>query len=119
VDLRAIEVALTPGFRATAEDRGVEVIERAPARRCRIAVDGDAFLEAFPQARWLVGDADLGDWRGQLDFWIFLDGQVGQISGNLSGEGFEVEPDALQGSIDVTLTATQRDRDVVIYPPGP
>ena len=47
------------GNRATAEDRGVEVIEGARARRCRVAVDGTTFQAAFPQVRWLVGDADL------------------------------------------------------------
>ncbi len=36
LDLRAVDVALTEGARATAEDHGVEVIERAPARRCRV-----------------------------------------------------------------------------------
>lgn len=117
VDLRAITYALTAGFRATAEDRGTEVLERAPARRCRVAVDGATFTEAFPQVRWLVGDADLGDWRGQLDFWVFLDGQIGQIAGNLNGGGSVVEAEAIQGSIEVLLTATERDRDVVIYPP--
>jgi hypothetical protein len=117
VDRRAIEAALTEGYRATAEDRGIEVIEGAPARRCRIAVDGGTFEAAFPQVRWLIGDADLTDWRGQLDFWLFLDGQIGQIAGNLNGEGAVVEPDALQGTIDVLLTATERDGDFVIYPP--
>jgi hypothetical protein len=118
VDLQAIEVALTPGIRVTAEDRGIELIERAPARRCRIAVDGTVFAQAFPQVRWLVGDADIDDWRGQLDFWVFLDGQVGQIAGNLNGEASVVDPEAVQGSIDVLLTATERGRDNVIYAPA-
>jgi len=117
VDQRAIDAALTQGYRATAEDRGIEVIEGAPARRCRIAVDGATFEAAFPQVRWLVGDADLRDWRGQLDFWVFLDGQIGQIAGNLNGEGAVVQPDALQGTIEVLLTATERGGDFVIYPP--
>jgi hypothetical protein len=116
MDLRATEVALTPGYRATAEDRGIEVIEGARARRCRIALDGATFRSAFPQVHWLVGDADLSDWRGQLDFWIFLDGQVGQIAGNINGEGSVIKPDALQGSIEVLMTATGRDRDFVVYP---
>ena len=117
VDLQAIDAALTQGYRATAEDRGIEVIEGAPARRCRIAVDGTTFEAAFPQMRWLIGEADVKDWRGQLDFWVFLDGQIGQIAGNLNGEGSVVEPDALQGTIEVLLTATERDGDFVIYPP--
>ena len=42
---------LTPGFRATAEDHGVEVIEGARARRCRIAVDGATFRRRLPAGR--------------------------------------------------------------------
>lgn len=117
VDIRAFDAALTEGYRTTAEDRGTEVIEGAPARRCRIAVDGSTFTDAFPQVRWLVGAADLADWRGQLDFWVFLDGQVGQIAGSINGEGAVVQPEALQGTIDVRMTATERGQDFLIYPP--
>jgi hypothetical protein len=34
LDLQVVRQALTPGVRAAAEDYGIEVIERAPARRC-------------------------------------------------------------------------------------
>jgi hypothetical protein len=114
-----LHAALTPGYRATAEDRGVEVIEGARARHCRIAVDGPVFRAAFPQARWLVGDDDLHRWRGQLDYWVFLDGQLGQVAGSVNGEGTSVAEKAIQGTIDVHLTATERGRNAVIYPPGP
>ena len=119
VDLHAIETALTPEYRATAEDHGIEVIEGAPARHCRIAVDGATFREAFPAVGWLVGDADLDRWRGQLDYWIFLDGQIGQIAASANGEATEIRPDAVQATIDVLLSATERDRDLVVYPPAP
>ena len=82
-------------------------------------MDGDVFAEAFPQVRWLVDSTDLHRWRGQLDYWIFADGQLGQVAGSLNGEAFEIEPDALLGTIDVRLTATERGHDAVIYPPGP
>jgi len=118
VDLRALEMALSPDYRATAEDRGLEVIEGARGRRCRVAVDGGTFADAFPQAAWLVGDADLHRWRGQLDYWVFLDGELGQVAGSVNGEAFDIVPDALLGTIDVRLTATERGRDSVIYPPG-
>ena len=119
VDAQALAVALTPDYRATAEDRGVEVIEGARARRCRVAIDGRIFREAFPQAVWLVGAADLHRWRGQLDYWIFVDGQLGQIAGSVNGEAAEVLPNALSGTIEVRLTATERGRDTFIYPPTP
>jgi len=117
IDVRAIDDALTPAYRTVAEDRGTEVIEGAPARRCRIAVDGTTFRAAFPQVRWLVGQADIADWRGQLDFWVFMDGQIGQVAGDVSGEGSVIEPDALRGTVEVLLTATDRGRPIVIYPP--
>lgn len=119
VDLQALEVALTPALRATAEDRGVEVIEGARARRCRVAVDGLIFQEAFRQIVWLVNGADLHRWRGQLDYWVFLDDQLGQVAGSINGEATDIVPDALNGTIEVRLTATERGRDSFIYPPTP
>ncbi len=117
VDSQALAVALSEGERATAEDRGVEVIDGARARRCRVSVDGQIFQAAFPQVRWLVGAADLHRWRGQLDYWVFLDGEVGQIAGSINGEAARVVPEAIQGTIEVRLTATERDADLVVYPP--
>jgi hypothetical protein len=117
-DVQVLQTALTPGNRATAEDRGVEVIEGARARRCRVAVDGLTFEAAFPQIRWLVGGADLHRWRGQLDYWIFLDGQVGQVVGDAGGDAADLGTDTIVGEVNASLTATERGRDVVIYPPA-
>jgi hypothetical protein len=118
VDIQALSSALTPDYRSTAEDRGVEVLDGARARRCRIAIDGATFEATFPQVRWLVGSADLHRWRGQLDYWVFLDGQVGQVAGSVNGEAVGVLPDALQATVELRLTATERGRDFVIYPPA-
>lgn len=118
IDLQVLATALTPGYRATAEDRGVEVIEGARARRCRVAVDGVTFEDAFPQVRWLVGDADLHRWRGQLDYWVFLDGQLGQVVGDAGGDAAGLGTQAIVGAVAVHLTATERNRDLVIYPPA-
>jgi hypothetical protein len=118
LDLQALRAALTPDYRATAEDRGVEVLEGARARRCRVAVDGQTFETAFPQVGWLVGSADLHRWRGELDYWVFLDGEVGQIAGSVNGEGVGVVTGALQGTVQLLLTATERGRSFVIYPPA-
>ncbi len=82
VDLQVLATALAPANRTTAEDRGVDVIEGARARHCVVAVDGTTFREAFPQIRWLVGDADIHRWRGELDYWVFMDGQLGQVVGD-------------------------------------
>jgi len=119
IDLQVLETALTPDRRAIFEDRGAEIIEGARARHCRIAVDGDTFEAAFPQIVWLVGDADLHRWRGQLDYWIFMDGQLGQVAGSAGGEAAGMDPDALLATIEVQMTATSRGTDLVIYPPTP
>jgi hypothetical protein len=118
IDLQVLSTALRFGNRATAEDRGVEVIEGARARRCRVAVDGATFEAAFPQIHWLVGDADLHRWRGQLDYWVFLDGQLGQVVGDAGGDAAGLGPDAIVGDVSAHMTATERDRDTVIYPPA-
>ncbi|MGH2475085.1 MAG: hypothetical protein ACRDIL_07450 [Candidatus Limnocylindrales bacterium] len=118
LDLEATRRALAYGSRATSEDRGTELIEGARARRCRVAVDGAMFRATFPQVRWLVGEANLAHWRGQLDYWIFLDGELGQITGSVNGEAGDIRVDAIQGKIDVRLTATERDRAIVIGRPA-
>jgi hypothetical protein len=116
-DLQSVRLALNPGARAAAEDYGIEVIERAPARRCRVSVDGPTFRASFPEVAWLVGDDQLEHWRGQLDYWVFLDGALGQVAGSVNGEGGGLEDEAIQGRLEVFLTATDRGRDVVIHPP--
>ena len=118
LDLQATRRALTYGARATAEDRGIEVIEGARARRCRVSVDGPDFRATFPQVAWLVGDDDLDHWFGQLDYWVFLDGALGQVAGSVNGEGGRIQERAIQGTVEVVLTATDRGQDIVIYPPA-
>jgi hypothetical protein len=118
LDLQATRRALTYGARATAEDRGIEVIEGAHARRCRVSVDGPDFRATFPQVSWLIGDDDLAHWFGQLDYWIFLDGALGQVAGSVNGEAGRIQEQAIQGTVEVVLTATDRGQDIVIYPPA-
>ncbi len=117
LDLAVLEAALTPEQRTVAEDLGLVYVEGARARRCRVAVDGAIFRDAFPQVRWLVGAGDLGDWRGEIDFWVFEDGQLGRAEGRLGGPGFQIAPGAIQGELSATLTATHRGDPVTVTPP--
>ena len=48
VDSQVLAIALDPGARATAENRGVEFVEGARGRHCRVAIDGPTFVSAFP-----------------------------------------------------------------------
>jgi hypothetical protein len=82
-------------------------------------VDGPTFRAAFPQVSWLVGDADLAHWRGQLDYWVFLDGEIGRIDGSVNGDAADIQPGALQATIRVDLTATDRGAPLTITPPVP
>jgi hypothetical protein len=119
LDVTAFRIALSPEARAAASSRGVALIEGARARQCRIVIDGPTFLAAFPQAAWLVGDADLAHWYGQLDYWVFLDGQIGRISGSVNGDATDIQTGALQATIRVDLTATDRGSSIPITPPTP
>ncbi|MGA3031349.1 MAG: hypothetical protein ABSE58_11565 [Candidatus Limnocylindrales bacterium] len=110
--------ALAPENRATAENFGLEYVEGARARHCRVAVDGLTFVSSFPQMEWLVGDANLEGWRGQLDFWVFGDGEVGMASGTVNGNAQGILPHGLLATVWVKMTATDRDSRVTISPPS-
>jgi hypothetical protein len=118
MDLQVLAAALGPGDRAVAEMHGIAFLEGARARHCRIAIDGDTFAAAFPQSRWLIGDEDIGRWRGELDFWVFADGQLGQVVASVNGEAVEFAPTGLLATVSATLTATDRDRELRVQEPS-
>jgi len=118
LDRSVVVEALTPGDRAVAEDRGLSFIEGARARHCRIPLDGGTLRHALPQVDLLVGTTDLSRWRGDLDFWVFADGELGQADGRLTGPAGGLDPDALNALIRFRLTAVDRGLPVTIVPPG-
>jgi hypothetical protein len=118
LDLQLLAVALTPANRAVAEDRGLAYIEGARGRHCRVALDGATLRQALPEVDLLVGSLDLSRWRGNLDFWVFADGQLGQVDGQAQGPGLGLADDALLASIRFRLTAIDRGWPVSVQPPG-
>ncbi len=119
IDAQVLGAALQPGARVVAEMHGVSFFEGARARHCRVAIDGPTFRAAFPQVRWLVGDADLARWRGELDYWVFVDGELGSVSGMVDGNAAGIVDGGLQGRLRASMTATERDRDhTVVRPAG-
>ncbi len=116
-DLEVLAAALSPGNRSAAEELGLEFVEGARARHCRIAVDGRNFQAAFPAAGWISEQADLHRWRGTLDYWIFLDGEVGQVIAEINGEAQSLAREGLQANLYATLTATDRGTPVTIEVP--
>jgi hypothetical protein len=117
IDRQAFNAALENGTRTAAEFHGVDVVEGARARHCRIAIDGATMRRAFPQVAWLVGDADLTRWRGQLDYWIFLDGELGQVIGSVNGDAGGIRPGALLATIGINLSATDRGAAIALAAP--
>ena len=118
LDLAALAGVLLPGNRATAENRGYEYVEGARARHCRVTVDGNTFANSFPQNTWLLGNANLASWRGELDYWVFGDGEVGRIEGSVNGDAQEILEHGLLATIDVRLTATDRDTSITVSAPS-
>jgi hypothetical protein len=99
------------------EDVGLEVIDGARARHCRTFIDGPTALATFLPLRWLmVGEpiglrSDLAAWRGELDWWVFADGQLGRAVARVSGLASDawVDPPGIRGEIGATLEALDRD----------
>jgi hypothetical protein len=119
LDELVLETALLPDNRTAAEERGIEFVEGARARHCRIAVDGPRFAAAFPDVSWFGTHLDLHRWRGQVDYWLFLDGELGQVVASVNGEAIGLGRPGLLATIHVTLTATDRDLPTSIDAPVP
>lgn len=118
LDRQLVAVALTPGNRAVAEDRGLEIIEGARARHCRVTIDGTTLRLALPMVDLLVGASDLSIWRGELDFWVFADGQLGQADGRVTGPALGIEEGALIAELRFRLTAVDRGLPISVMPPA-
>ncbi len=124
LDDAVVQTALTPALRVAAEDVGFEEVGGATARHCRTLTTGTLALGGFPELEWLAettaagGAPDLHDWRGQLDWWVFADGELGMASVQISG----LPPDSwpgggVQGVLQAMLTATRRTTPLAIQPP--
>lgn len=111
--------AALPALRlVAAEDRGLVSVEGARARHCRLAIDGETFRAAVPQVRWFAGERSLHRWRGELDYFVFGDGQLGIVEAWVNGEAEPVVPGAIQATIRFELTATGRGEPVTVEAPS-
>jgi hypothetical protein len=117
LDRQLVAVALTPSEQNAPEDRGLAYIEGALARHCRITLVGSTLRKAIPEVGLLVGDADISRWRGELDFWVFADGQLGQADGGITGSAVGIAEDALQAGIRFRLLAYDRGLPVSVLAP--
>jgi hypothetical protein len=118
LDASVRNAALQSGAGVAAEMLGVAYFGGARARHCRIALDGPTFRLAFPQASYLIGDADVSRWRGELDYWVFTDGELGRASAVISGDAVAMARSGLQAHVRATMTATERDAPHPVSPPA-
>ncbi len=118
LDRQLVLVALSPKQRTVVEDVGLSYIEGARARHCRVALDGTILRAAVPEVSLLVGDIDLTRWRGELDFWIFADGELGQANGFANGPALGLAADGITAEIRFRLIAIDRGVPITVQPPG-
>jgi hypothetical protein len=111
-----------------AEDLGLEVVEGATARHCRTFMDGPTALDTFLPLRWVLhGSAEPADdqvrrWRGEMDWWVFADGELGRARVEVSGSRADTDWDAtgVRAVLDAQLDAVERDDvpDIAATDPG-
>ncbi len=118
-------VADVPRGSIVAEDLGLEIVEGARARHCRTFVDGPTALDTFLPLRWLLADgSDVGGrtldhWRGELDWWVFADGELGAASVQISGARIDTgwDDDGVRAFLEARLIAVDRDEPVDVTAP--
>ena len=71
----------------------------------------------LPQVELLVGSTDISRWRGDLDFWVFADGQLGQVDGRASGPAEELGNDSLQAGVRFRMLSFDRGLPITVLPP--
>ncbi|MFI5255383.1 MAG: hypothetical protein ACHQ15_08000, partial [Candidatus Limnocylindrales bacterium] len=124
LDDAVVGEALSPAARVAAEDRGIELVGGARARHCRTAISGAVALDAFPALRWLTGGSpldrvpELDAWRGDIDWWVFGDGNLGMATVTVSGQPGGWPISGLRGTLSARLTALDRDVPQTVTPPG-
>jgi hypothetical protein len=118
-------IADAPRGDIVAEDLGLVIIEGARARHCRTFMDGTTALDTFLPLRWLLLDGSaqhadaIGRWRGEMDWWVFADGELGMASVEVSGPRAETDWDAegLRVVLEARLQAVDRDQSVDVTAP--
>lgn len=119
-------VADAPRGEIVAEDLGLEQVEGARARHCRTFIDGPTALDTFLPLRWLLADHSLIDssglerWRGELDWWVFADGELGLATVSVSGARGETgwDDDGVRAFLEARLQAIDRGTEIDVSAPA-
>ncbi|MFV2064938.1 MAG: hypothetical protein ACC726_15720 [Chloroflexota bacterium] len=120
MDGPALAIVSVPRGSIVPEDLGLEVVDGARARHCRTFIDGPTALTTFLPLRWLLdgdavgGSTNLRDWRGEMDWWVFGDGELGRASVEISGRRAEAgwDSDGVRGVLEAELEAVDRTTPV-------
>lgn len=113
-------LADAPRGTIVAEDLGLDHVDGARARHCRTFIDGTTALDTFLPLRWLLYDSDerpegaIDRWRGQIDWWVFADGELGLATVEVSGSRAETpwQAEGMRVVLRAELSATNRDQPV-------
>jgi hypothetical protein len=116
-DRMIVAVPLAPGGANAPEDRGLAYIDGARARHCRIPLEGSTMRMIVPAVDLIVGGTDISRWKGDLDVWVFADGQLGQAAGAVEGPAEDLGDDALQAGVRFQLLAYDRGEIAIVLPP--
>ena len=125
LDQAVVSIAIPPDARVAAEDRGIELVGGARARHCRTAITGPVALDAFPVLRWLAGGTPferptgLDPWRGDVDWWVFGDGELGMATVTVSGQPGGWPVAGMRGTLTARLTALDRELPQIVTAPAP
>lgn len=114
-----------PRGRIVAEDLGLEVLEGATARHCRTFMDGPTALDTFLPLRWLLDGSEqdaheqVARWRGEMDWWVFGDGELGRSRVEVSGSRADTtwQSTGVRAALQAELDAVDRDRTPEISAP--
>jgi hypothetical protein len=118
-DRQVVAIALEPGTANAPENRGIDYIDGARARHCRIPLDGQTLRRMLPAVALVVGGMDIARWKGELDTWVFADGELGQADGSVSGPAPGLGADTLQAGVRFRMLAFDRDEPITVSPPAP
>ena len=115
LDRRVASVLAEPAL-PPPEDLGIDLVDGAAARHCRISVGGPHALRAFLTLGWLLGREPLdrgpalGVWRGDLDWWTFVGGQLGRATVLVGGHpGDAWTGSGLRGMLRAEMRVVERD----------
>lgn len=118
-------IANVPRGDIVAEDLGLEIIDGARARHCRTFIDGPTALDTFLPLRWLlvndsfVPEGAIRRWRGEMDWWVFTDGELGMASVEVSGSRAATnwQSEDVRAVLEARLEATDRNTEVDVSAP--